>query len=186
MTLVVTHANGFLGCFTRGDDGTMRQRALIDTGPDAPTAVDLAELGERLAREYGWTLAPALPEPVKREPLPPALSAAKKRQVEKEAAAERKRRYDATDPPTGERCALIKQYLQAHPNSTAIEVIAGLGYDTNRERISRWHHQFGLLVKAKQITMQIRANQPGSGKPNEYRIVEQTPVAEPAPVVASD
>lgn len=182
MTLVVTHANGFLGCFTQDEDGTMRQRALIDTGEEPPTAKELAELGNVLAEQWGWmpqALAPT-PTPAPTKALPTSDDSVKAVKDAARKERERKRKYDATDPPTGDRCRMIVDYLRDHPNSTAIEIVSGCGFSPDRDRVARWHHQFALLLKAKQIASQIRVIPNESARPKEYRLtpVDKAPVEE--------
>lgn len=162
MTLVVTHANGFLGCFTREPDGSMRQRALIDTGEEPPTAVELAELGTVLANQWGWNInghsLPEAPEPKPKRSLPQAKTAPVKQ-----------RGYRLDPHSTGERMSMIVDYLRSHPNSTQREVISGLGFDAeDKQLMGRWTHQFKELIRQRVIMIAGIRNNGTSGHPNEY------------------
>jgi hypothetical protein len=155
MTLVVTHAAGFLACFTRNADGTMKQRALIDTGEEPPTAIELADIGERLSKEYGWngTTVPVAPVKIMKG---------------KTKALPQKRGYNNSDPPVPERKTLIVAYLRAHPNSTIPEIISGLAFEPDHIRIGRWTHQFNELMRDGIIVSGIRRKAIGS--PRELRL----------------
>lgn len=149
MTLVITHANGYLGCFTQEPDGSMRQRALIDTGAEPPTAVDLATIGTRLAHEYGWQLNGTVP--VKGKALP---KKAKALPVNKRKAL---RDPDMSgDPRPAERPPLIMDYLARHPNSSIREIIEGLGFEATDLRAGRWSHTFKALIASGEITRRSR------------------------------
>lgn len=135
MTLVVTHAAGFLACFTRNPDGTMKQRALIDTGEEPPTAIELADIGERLSKEYGWVNGVTVPN-VRGKVAKPKIA----------KALPSKRKYNDSDPPTSERMRMIVEYLTKHPNSSLREIIEGLGFTLTVDRNGRWHHQINALT----------------------------------------
>lgn len=178
MTLVVTHANGFLACFTRADDGSMRQRALIDTGDDPPTAVDLANLGDELARTWNWL--PALPASTRKPyanakpavvPLPPASDPVKRLKD-----AERKRKdgrgvRSKTDPPPRERPAMVTRFLEANPRSTLAQIIVGLGLKADAARLGRWHHTIVALREAGAIQRSETSN---SVNPYVYWVTDGT------------
>lgn len=160
MPLIVTHTEGYLACFTKEADGSMRQRALIDTGEQAPTPIVLAELGTKLAAEYGWSFdqpvikAPAKALPAKKAKAIPAK--ANGRHVPRPKGPmtvdpETGRASISADPPIAKRLELIKGYLADHPDQTMTEVIEGVGLESDHARKARWHHQFALLLKMQQI-----------------------------------
>lgn len=173
MTLVVTHANGYLGCFTQNPDGTMRQRALIDTGDEPPTAAQLAEIGTTMADQWGWQLSALPAQPSRKQSataLPKGDPVAELKAVEKRrksGAPKPKRGYDNTsDIPKADRERLIPEFLASNPYRTAAEIITGLGYEADDKRIARWHHSFIALWEAGRIARRIREG--SKTRLNEY------------------
>jgi hypothetical protein len=156
MTLVVTHAAGFLACFTRNPDGTMRQRALIDTGEEPPTALELADIGERLSKEYGWNGQAVAVNPVK------AMKA-------KPKALPQKRSYTQSDLPVPERKARMLAYLGEHPHSTLKELIEGMGFEADHGRTQRWYFQIRDLLENGDIIR--RKGFRGGYKVTEYSVM---------------
>jgi len=158
-TLVVTHAAGFLACFTAGPDGSMRQRALIDTGQEPPSPAELAELGSGLASTYGWhpdtTQAPSKPQRAIGRP-PKALPAARAK----------KRKY----PPIAERQPLMLSYLQQHGPSTVREFVEAQGYSWDPRTNATWWTVLESLVKEGLVT-KSKAAHPAGGNRGLYTLV---------------
>lgn len=137
MTLIVTHAAGFLACFTRNLDGTLKQRALIDTGEEPPTATELADIGERFAKQYGWVNGSSIPTP----PVARVAKAKPARQLPP------KRRYDnVSDPPVNERQGMILEFVRHHPRVSIAEIIEGCGFESTETRRGRWRFQIEDFV----------------------------------------
>lgn len=130
MTLVITHTNGFLGCFTKAADGTMQQRALIDTGEEAPTPMALAELGESMAKQYGW-IAPRVVAPIPSKAI--AEPRVKARPKGKELVGE-------------ERNAYIMSFMRGHGSATLREIMESAG-TYSHESASRWQHNMRALCE---------------------------------------
>lgn len=154
----------------------MRQRALIDTGDDPPTAVDLANLGDELARTWNWL--PALPASTRKPyanakpavvPLPPASDPVKRL---KDAERKRKARgYDnRSDPPARERPAMVTRYLEAHPRSTLAQIVVGLGMEANIGRLGRWQHTIVAMREAGTIAREQLPE--GSTRPYVYWLTD--------------
>jgi hypothetical protein len=169
MTLVVTHTQGFLGCFTKEPDGTLKQRALIDTGQEAPTPLDLANMGETMARDYKWLNQ--LPEAAKPKPLPPKPS---------KAIPAPKHKFSAPgQSPDGMTVSERKNYILAvlrhHPDGmTTTQLVTGKGLDF-REASGRWHHQLKDLERAGLIVGRPMKEgiRRGSGNPIQWFAVQQ-------------
>lgn len=156
MTLVVTHTEGFLGCFTVNPDGSMRQRALIDTGSQSPTPQALAELGMNLAGQYDWALNGVHPPAVKAlSKKPAALPAARKGKPE---------------PHSERRASLIVEYLKEHPNSSLKEILQGMGLVGDTGQQSRWHHNMHTLMDAGTV-VRARAGK-SSSQPFRYSLLQ--------------
>jgi len=161
MTLVVTHTEGFLGCFTVNPDGSMRQRALIDTGSQAPTPQELAETGVVLAENYGWQINGVIPAPVKQ-----ALPAQKKKAIPLKRGPEpgyHHRKY----PSTEQKREMILAYLGEHGPTILTDVLRGIGQPTDQTAISNWYHTFSALFKEGLI---IKAVPSKGGKPAVYSL----------------
>ena len=183
MTLVVTHAQGYLACFTRNPDGSMKQRALIDTGEEPPTALELANTGERFAQEFHWdqevqpastrskvkALSPSTTKHAIRERQKRA-QAREQRELQKKQKRTCKTDRDNDDAlPIEQRKAMIVDYLRNHPDSTQAEVLEGLGLESTSTRRARWHHHFGALITAGTIVV-IRERAGVNGNPKEFRL----------------
>ena len=173
MTLIVTHTAGFLACFTRNPDGSMKQRALIDTGEEPPTAAELATMGDQFARQYGWIEIQPLPTRNKIKALPSSSDETRKlkdAERQRRNRAKKKIERDNDDSlPIEQRKAMIVDYLSTHPDSILPEVLEGLGLEPTMSRRARWHHHFGALVAAGTIiVVGQRAN--NKGHPKEYQV----------------
>lgn len=155
MTLVVTHANGFLGCFTREPDGTMRQRALIDTGEEPPTPETLATMGDALAEQWGWN-GRAIPPAREAKALPPADRKTKANGRKPRPGNNYPGGRHPNDPPMAERQTMILAYLRQTPNQSVAEIVAGIGLEPDSGRLSRWHHVFKAMRDAGAIDRRPR------------------------------
>lgn len=171
MTLVVTHNNGFLGCFTKEADGTMRQRALIDTGDAMATPESLALLADGLDGQWHWT-TPAI-APTKRgrpKALPPAPADRAPKVVDTAKRKRVKRRGNPyggghpADPLPAERPTMVLAYLNRTPYQTVSEILEGIGLEPTPERNSRWHHVFTHMLKARMIERRPRVGATGPTK----------------------
>lgn len=175
MPLVVTHTEGFLACFTQEADGSMRQRALIDTGEASHTPSSLADLGVKLAGEYGWTFDAPLPKPVAPKPKavahkPKALPRTQRpKQIVKHADGTLS---SADDPSVADRYALITEYLRVHGEAEMLDVIAGVGLEPTPARAARWHHQFNALLASNVLAYRIFAD---NGRTKVYRLADAEP-----------
>lgn len=158
MTLVVTHTEGFLGCFTTEPDGSLRQRALIDTGTEPHTPLQLAELGTILAEQWGWSLNGYAPvkkvAPAQKKALP--------------AQQKKPRAYTQPTETITERYRLIQEYLAEHPDSTLMEILEGVGQPATHVVTARWYHQMKALVSNGTISYRTRS---AMGHPKEYRLI---------------
>jgi hypothetical protein len=154
MTLVVTHTEGFLGCFTMNPDGSMKQRALIDTGDEHVSPQELAETGLVLAETYGWSFAPVVngvkkaaalkeSDPIK------ALKAAEKKNGQKKPQQRRQYRQDYPKGP--EKVSMILACLAEHPGSTLKEVLELMGQPTDGHTCGNWYHTFKSLREEGRI-----------------------------------
>lgn len=142
--LVVTHAEGFLACFTREADGKIKQRALIDIGEHPPTAAELATMGLELADRFHWTngARPIAPPRIR------ALEGAKRRNPIKRSGKPPRVR-NARPEEIAERKERILAYVREHPNSSTNEVLTGVGIDPKDDRArGRWHWHFKQLREA--------------------------------------
>lgn len=155
MILVITHANEHVACFTAEPDGSVKQQALINTGTDAPTPTELAHLGQRLADEFQWDTngngrkRKALP-PGKRKPgVIKQLHDTEQRR--NGTQRRRGRPYDQSDMAPELRGDAVMAYLREHPDSSASEIVSGLGMEPTHQRIGRWHHIFVRLRTNGQI-----------------------------------
>lgn len=166
MTLVVTHTEGFLGCFTVEPDGSMKQRALIDTGSQTHSPKELADLGLSMAAEYDWVLTP-IAQPgsqVQKEIAQPvkAIKAPEKKHPQK------KKPYVHRSYPTAtEKVALILECLTFHPGVTLREALALMGQPDDTSSASNWHHSFRALLDQGAIT---RAGAGNSAQPHTYSL----------------
>lgn len=157
MTFIVTHTQNHLGCFTLNPDGTMTQRALVDTGPQELTPTELATMGLQMASQFGWTLngSPARPElPEARVPwnkgkkLGPEYSEVRRQAALKgiRASTGGNSPYTGThsriahpeDPKPVERKRIIFSYLLEHPDSTVWDIIQSVGLEATHARKTRW------------------------------------------------
>lgn len=165
MTLVVTHAQGFLGCFTTEPDGTLKQRALIDTGQPDPTPLDLATLGERMAKEYNWVNGNSVSDGGKPKALP-------SKKQPKEIPAPRKIRFKGKgQSPDGmvpsEREAFILEYLATNGESALSQITRAKGLEPS-EANGRWHHSMNALQNRGLVVGRLYLH-PG-GKRNMWKL----------------
>jgi len=173
MTLVVTHTEGFLGCFTVNADGSMRQRALIDTGPTQVTPQALAELGTSLAEQYDWTLtavqtnghekkAVAAADPIK------ALKALPEKKPQKKQKPPSRQNYvHRSYPSAADKRALILECLRVHPEVSLMEALPLMGQPADGAASSNWNHTFKALLTEGTI---VRSGPGNSVEPFRYSL----------------
>lgn len=154
-TLVVTHTEGFLGCFTVNPDGSMRQRALIDVGTEPPSPQALAALGMSLAGEYGWQLNGVKPELVEHPRLPAVKKALKKGVAALPApAAEAVRNARSLGqknrkqyPPAAVKVALIVKCLRQYPGSSIGQILERSNQPNDAGHQSNWSHTIKAMLQ---------------------------------------
>jgi hypothetical protein len=164
-TLVITHAEGFLACFTQDDNGTMKQRALLDVGDNVPTAAELAKMGSAFADQFHWLNGAQSDAPPIR-----ALPA-----KQKAHATKRSRAYQTTDATEVARIrADVILWLASHPDSVAMEIAKGVGIPTDDNKaMHRFYWYLRTMLLANQIKVTKQQTVPGIGGPrNHYRIAK--------------
>ena len=162
--LVVTHAESHLACFTQEPDGTLKQRALLDVGPFAPSATELATIGTEMAKRFGW-----MPNGT-RERLsldgPPirALERAKQRNpIKKSPQVNKGRSRNASAEEMQQRREAVVAYIKDHPNATVTETLTGLGLNARDQKVrGRWFWVFRYLRDEGMIVEAFRSRQSNS------------------------